>query len=111
MRNIHRGKKKNNFTLIENVYLREASTYPIFDDFVFAIVFLDFEQMVAEIQHSKAALLPKQRNDHAASPVEPIAKALPGDKKQEVERATRRQRPNHLCVPQGMMSRAVSLVW
>ena len=79
MRNIHRGKKKNNFTLIENVYLREASTYHIFDDFVFAIVFLDFEQMVAEIQHSKAALLPKQRNDHAASPVEPIAKALPGD--------------------------------
>lgn len=74
-------------------------------------MFLDFEQMVAEIQHSKAALLPKQRNDHAASPVEPIAKALPGDKKQEMERATRCQWPNHLCVPQGMMSRAVSLVW
>lgn len=77
-------------------------------------MFLDFEQMVAEIQHSKAALLPKQRNDHAASPVEPIAKALPGDKKttgDQMPVAKPPVCPNHLCVPQGMMSRAVSLVW
>lgn len=39
-------------------------------------MFLDFKQMVAKIQDSEAALLPKKDDDHAASPVEPIAKAL-----------------------------------
>lgn len=33
--------------------------------------------MVAEIQHSKTPLLPKEDDDHAASPVEPVAEALP----------------------------------
>lgn len=43
-------------------------------------MFLDFKQMVAEIQDSKAPLLPKKYNDHTASPVESIAKALPRNK-------------------------------
>lgn len=40
---------------------------------------------------------------------EPIAKALPGDKKQEMERQPDASTV-HLCVPQGMMSRAVVLI-
>lgn len=48
-------------------------------------MFLDFEKMVAEIQHCKAALLSKQYNDHAASPVEPISKTLPVSTKQPTE--------------------------
>ena len=108
MRNIPRRKKK---LLIKRVYLCEASTYHVFDNLIFAIMFLDFEQMVAEIQHSKAPLLPKEHNDHTASPVEPIAKALPADKKQEVEQVIRCQWPDHLCVPHGVMSRGVSLLW
>lgn len=44
-------------------------------------MFLDFKQMVAKIQDSEAALLPKKDDDHAASPVEPIAKALPTNRK------------------------------
>lgn len=60
---------------------RFSSTYHIFDNLIFAIMFLDFKEMVAEIQHSKAPLLPKKYNDHTAGPVEPIAKALPGSKK------------------------------
>lgn len=105
MRNIPRRKKN----LIKSVYLCEASTYHVFDNLIFAIMFLDFEQMVAEIQHSKAPLLPKEHNYHTASPVEPIAKALPGDK-EEVEQVIRCQWPDHLCVPQGVRSRGVSLL-
>lgn len=48
-------------------------------------MFLDFEKMVAEIQHCKAALLSKQYNNHAASPVEPISKTLPVSTEQSTE--------------------------
>lgn len=38
---------------------------------------LDFQQVVAEIQHIEAPLLPQEHNDHTASPVQAISKALP----------------------------------
>jgi hypothetical protein len=38
--------------------------------------------MIAEIQHRKPPLLAKKYDDHAASPVEPIAKTLPTSRKQ-----------------------------
>lgn len=52
-------------------------THHILDDFVFAILPLDLQQMVAEVKKVKAALLSQQHNDGAASPVQPITKALP----------------------------------
>lgn len=64
---------------------KSLSTYHIFDNLIFAVMFLDFEKMVAEIQHCKAALLSEQYNDHAASPVEPISKTLPVSTKQPTE--------------------------
>lgn len=38
---------------------------------------LDFQQVVAEIQHIEAPLLPQEHNDHTASPVQAVSKALP----------------------------------
>lgn len=38
---------------------------------------LDFQQVVAEIQHIKATLLSQKHDDHTASPVQAISKALP----------------------------------
>jgi len=61
------------------------STYHVLYNLIFAIVLLDFQEMVAEIQHVKATLLSQEHNDHAASPVQAISKALP-------ETATRTQR-------------------
>lgn len=53
------------------------STHHILYNLIFAIMLLDFQQMVAEIQHIKATLLSQKHNDHAASPVQAISKALP----------------------------------
>ena len=64
---------------------KRLSTYHILDDLFFAVMSLDFEKMVAEIQHCKTALLSEQNNDHAASPVEPISKTLPVSTKQPTE--------------------------
>lgn len=52
-------------------------------------MFLDFEEMIAKIQYSKAPLLPQKHDDHAASPVEPVAKTLSGNKEQQGEREVR----------------------
>lgn len=54
------------------------STHHILDNLIFAIVLLDFQQVVAEIQDIKAPLLSQKHNDHTASPVQAIPKALPG---------------------------------
>lgn len=66
--------------IVENLELADPLhhllQWHIFDDLIFAIMFLNFEKMIAEIQHSKAPLLSKKYNDHAASPVEPISKTL-----------------------------------
>lgn len=74
------------------------STYHVFDDLIFAVVLLDFKQMVAEIQDSEAPLLPEENDDHAASPVEPVTKTLPADRRQQNRRPVSlsrayRQRP------------------
>lgn len=53
-------------------------TYHVLDDLVLAVVLLDLEEVVAEIQHGEAPLLPQQHDDHAARPVQPVAEALPG---------------------------------
>lgn len=53
------------------------STYHILYNFVFAVVLLDFQQVVAEIQHIEATLLSQKHNDHTASPVQAVSKALP----------------------------------
>lgn len=54
------------------------STHHILDNLIFAIMLLDFQQVVAEIQHIKAPLLSQKHNDHTASPVQAVPKALPG---------------------------------
>lgn len=54
------------------------STHHILDNLILAVVLLDFQQVVAEIQHIKAPLLSQKHNDHTASPVQAIPKALPG---------------------------------
>lgn len=53
------------------------STHHILYNLVFAIVLLDFQQVVAEIQHIKATLLPQKDDDHTARPVQAVPKALP----------------------------------
>lgn len=53
------------------------STHHILDNLIFAIVLLDFQQVVAEIQHVKAPLLSQKHDDHTSSPVQAIPKALP----------------------------------
>lgn len=53
------------------------STYHVLYNLIFAIMLLDFQQVVAEIQHVKATLLSQEHNDHAASPVQAISEALP----------------------------------
>jgi len=53
------------------------STHHILYNLVFAIVLLDFQQVVAEIQHIEATLLSQKDNDHTASPVQAVPKALP----------------------------------
>lgn len=45
------------------------STHHILYNLIFAIMLLDFQQVVAEIQHIKATLLSQKHDDHAASPV------------------------------------------
>lgn len=52
-------------------------THHIFDDLVLAILPLDFEQVVAEVEEVKATLLSQQHDDGTAGPVQPIPKALP----------------------------------
>ena len=56
---------------------QSGSTHHVLDDFVFAILPLDFQKMVAEIKEVKAALLSQQHDDGAAGPIQPITKALP----------------------------------
>lgn len=51
-------------------------THHILDDLVLAVLSLHFEEMVAEVKEVEAPLLPQQYDDGAASPVQPIAKAL-----------------------------------
>lgn len=54
------------------------STHHILDNLIFAIVLLDFQQVVAEIQDIKAPLLSQKHDDHTAGPVQAVPKALPG---------------------------------
>lgn len=54
------------------------STHHILDNLIFAVVLLDFQQVIAEIQHIKAPLLSQKHDDHTASPVQAVPKALPG---------------------------------
>lgn len=53
------------------------STHHILYDLVFAIVLLDLQEVVAEIQDIKATLLSQKHDDHTASPVQAVSKALP----------------------------------
>lgn len=59
--------------VIENLELANSLHHllqrHIFNNLIFAIMFLDFKEMVAEIQHSKTPLLPKKYDDHTAGPV------------------------------------------
>lgn len=57
-----------------------ACTHHILDDLVFAVLPLDFEQVVAKVEEVEAALLSEQHDDGAARPVQPIPEALPGRK-------------------------------
>lgn len=52
-------------------------THHVLYNLVFAIMLLDFQQVVAEIQHIEATLLSQKYDDHTASPVQAIPKALP----------------------------------
>lgn len=61
-----------------------SPTHHALYDLVFAVVFLHLEQVVAEVQDVEASLLPQQGDDHAAGPVQPITKTLPGEHKQHV---------------------------
>lgn len=53
-------------------------THHILDDLVLAVLSLDFEKMIAEVEEVEAALLPQQHDDGTAGPVKPVTKALPG---------------------------------
>lgn len=53
-------------------------THHVFDDLILAVLSLDFEQVVAEVEKVKATLLSQQHDDGAAGPVQPVPKALPG---------------------------------
>lgn len=53
------------------------STHHILYNLIFAVMLLDFQQVVAEIQDIKAPLLPQKHDDHTASPVQAVSKALP----------------------------------
>lgn len=44
-------------------------TYHIFDDLVFAILPLNFEQVVAEVEEVKTALLSEQHDNGTSGPV------------------------------------------
>lgn len=54
------------------------STYHVFYDFIFPILPLHLQQVVAEVKEVKAPLLSKENNDRATRPVQTISKALPG---------------------------------
>lgn len=75
------------------VNLLARGTYHVFDDLILAIMLLYFEEMVAEIQHCKAPLLPEQHDDHAAGPVQPIAKTLPKSKSTQRSHGHSGERP------------------
>lgn len=49
------------------------------DDLVFPVVFLDLQQVVAEVQDVEASLLTQQSDDHTAGPVEPVSETLSGE--------------------------------
>ena len=55
-----------------------GGTHHVFDDLILAVLSLDFEQVVAEVEKVKATLLSQQHDDGAAGPVQPVPKALPG---------------------------------
>lgn len=52
-------------------------THHIFDDLILAILSLDFEKVVAEVEEVETTLLSQKDNDGTASPVQPISKTLP----------------------------------
>lgn len=54
-------------------------TYHTLDDLIFAVMFLHFEQVVAEVQDVEASLLTQQGDNHTACPVQTISKTLPVD--------------------------------
>lgn len=58
--------------------ITRSATHHIFDDFILAILSLDFEKVIAEVKEVKAPLLSQQHDDGTAGPVQPIPKALPG---------------------------------
>lgn len=51
-------------------------THHVLDDLVLAVLSLHFEEVIAEVKEVKATLLSQQHNDGAASPVQPVPKAL-----------------------------------
>lgn len=52
-------------------------TYHTLDDLILAIVFLDFQEMIAEVHDIKSTVLAQKNNDHTSSPVKSITKTLP----------------------------------
>lgn len=72
--------QNSNYFIIQNLELANSFNHflqrHVLYNLIFAIVLLDFQEMVAEIQHVKATLLSQEHNDHAASPVQAISKAL-----------------------------------
>ena len=54
-----------------------AAPYHALNDLVLAIVLLDLQEVVAEVQDVKAPLLPQESDDHATGPVQPVSEALP----------------------------------
>lgn len=74
-----RKKRRDVFfgLIIASLQQQITCTHHIFDDLVLAILPLDFEQVVAEVEEVKATLLSQQHDDGTAGPVQPIPKALP----------------------------------
>lgn len=54
-----------------------SPTHHTLDNLIFAIVFLNLEEMIAEVEDVEASLLSQESDDHAACPVEAISKTLP----------------------------------
>lgn len=69
------GKKKSENT---------SCTHHIFDDFILAVLSLDFEKVIAEVKEVEAPLLSQKHDDGTAGPVQSIPKALPGRNKAHV---------------------------
>ncbi len=55
-----------------------SPTHHALDDLILAVVLLDLEKVVAEVEDVKAPVLSQEGDDHAASPVEAVSEALPG---------------------------------